>query len=109
MKCQKCQFDNPEGIKFCGECGAKLERLCPGCNSPNPLNFKFCGECGHNFIPAKEIFEQKSKAKNLEPRPSTKKSSSDVGPLEGERKHVTVLFSDLKQPGRSCTTCIALE
>ena len=95
MQCPKCQFENPTGINFCGECGAKLERLCPGCNSPNPKNFKFCGECGHNLIPAKEISEQKSAAENLNPRPSTKKSSSDVAPLEGERKHVTALFSDL--------------
>ena len=95
MQCPKCQFENPTGINFCGECGAKLERLCPGCNSPNPLNFKFCGECGHNLISAKEISEEESEAENLEPRTSTKKSSSDVAPLEGERKHVTVLFSDL--------------
>jgi class 3 adenylate cyclase/tetratricopeptide (TPR) repeat protein len=95
MQCPKCQFENPTGINFCGECGAKLERLCPGCKSPNPLNFKFCGECGHNLISTKEISEEKSEAENLEPRTSTKKSSSDVAPLEGERKHVTVLFSDL--------------
>ena len=95
MQCPKCQFENPTGINFCGECGAKLERLCPGCNSPNPLNFKFCGKCGHNLIPAKEISEEKSEAENLEPRAPTKKPSSDVAPLEGERKHVTVLFSDL--------------
>ncbi len=95
MQCLKCQFENPAGINFCGECGAKLERLCPGCNSPNPLNFKFCGECGHNLIPVKEISEQKSEAKNLKPCPSAKKSFSDVALLDGERKHVTVLFSDL--------------
>jgi hypothetical protein len=94
MQCLKCQFENPTGINFCGECGAKLERVCPGCNSPNPLNFKFCGECGHNLIPVKEISEQKSEAKNLKPRPSAKKSFSDVALLGGERKHVTVLFSD---------------
>jgi ribosomal protein L40E len=22
MKCQKCQAENPDGIKFCKECGA---------------------------------------------------------------------------------------
>ncbi|NWG01964.1 MAG: zinc-ribbon domain-containing protein [Syntrophaceae bacterium] len=22
MKCPKCQTENPEGMKFCGECGA---------------------------------------------------------------------------------------
>ena len=49
MKCLKCQFENPEGMKFCGECGAKLEKTCPKCNSSNPPGFKFCGECGHNL------------------------------------------------------------
>jgi len=24
MKCPKCQFDNPEGAKFCNECGHKF-------------------------------------------------------------------------------------
>ena len=37
MKCQKCQTENPEGVEFCGECGAKLEKICPHCNSSNPL------------------------------------------------------------------------
>jgi len=46
MKCPKCQFENPEGMKFCGGCGAKLEKTCPKCNSSNPPGFKFCGECG---------------------------------------------------------------
>jgi class 3 adenylate cyclase/tetratricopeptide (TPR) repeat protein len=44
MKCRKCQFDNPEGAKF-------------------------CNECGHKF--GEELA------------------------IEGERKQVTVLFSDL--------------
>ncbi len=46
MKCPKCQFENPDGLKFCGECGNKLEKICPDCNFPNPPQFKFCGECG---------------------------------------------------------------
>jgi len=25
MKCLKCRFDNPEGMKFCGKCRTKLE------------------------------------------------------------------------------------
>ena len=95
MQCPNCQFENPTGINYCGECGAKLENRCPSCNSPSPLSFKFCGECGHNLISAKEISEQKSEAENLSSRPSTKKTTSDVAHLEGERKHVTVLFSDL--------------
>ena len=76
MKCPECQFDNPEGVKFCGECGSKLEKTCPKCNSTNPLQFKFCGECGQDL-------SEKKKPKALTATP------------EGERKYVTVLFSDL--------------
>ena len=50
MQCPKCQFETAEGIKFCGECGAKLERLCSSCNAPNPPTFKFCGECGRKLV-----------------------------------------------------------
>ena len=31
MKCPKCQFENPEGVKFCVECGKKIELICPKC------------------------------------------------------------------------------
>jgi rRNA maturation endonuclease Nob1 len=27
MKCPKCQFENPEGAKFCNECGHRLEEV----------------------------------------------------------------------------------
>ena len=27
MKCQKCQFENPEGFEFCGKCGQRLEQF----------------------------------------------------------------------------------
>jgi len=55
MKCPKCQFENPENLKFCGECGAKLEKICPHCNSSNPPQFKFCGECGHDLTPPSKL------------------------------------------------------
>ena len=52
MKCPKCQTENPEGVKFCGECGQSLqiELACPECGHVNPLDVKFCYECGHSLI-----------------------------------------------------------
>ena len=47
MKCPRCQFDNPEGIKFCGQCGAKIEKICPKCNFSNPSDYIYCGKCGN--------------------------------------------------------------
>jgi uncharacterized membrane protein YvbJ len=48
MKCPKCQADNPEGVKFCGECGQPflVELTCSNCGHKNPANVKFCHECG---------------------------------------------------------------
>ena len=46
MQCPSCGLDNPEGMKFCGECGAPFKYRCPQCGFDNPPRFKFCGECG---------------------------------------------------------------
>ncbi|HUT83655.1 MAG TPA: adenylate/guanylate cyclase domain-containing protein, partial [Thermodesulfobacteriota bacterium] len=107
MKCSKCQFDNPEGVKFCGECGVKLERICPKCNSSNPPQFKFCGECGHNLIipsePSSESspkdlsFDEKlGKIQRYLPKGLTEKILSQRDKIEGERKQVTVMFCDME-------------
>jgi class 3 adenylate cyclase len=76
MKCPECATETSEGLKFCGACGARLERICAVCASPNPLHFKFCGECGQSL--------SEPSAAPLGPTPSP-----------AERKHITVLFSDL--------------
>ena len=103
MKCPKCQFENPEGMKFCGDCGAKLEKTCPKCNSSNPPGFKFCGECGHNLtIPteptSKDLsFDEKiDKIQRYLPKGLTEKILAQRGKIEGERKQVTVMFCDME-------------
>jgi len=39
MKCQKCGFENLDGMSFCGKCGAKLETVCPQCSFSNPAGY----------------------------------------------------------------------
>jgi class 3 adenylate cyclase/tetratricopeptide (TPR) repeat protein len=95
MQCPKCQFENPEGIKFCVECGNKLEVICPKCGFSNSPNFKFCGECGYNLQSHKEVFVEISEPEIPTHHRRTEKPSNDLSPIDGERKHVTVLFSDL--------------
>ena len=49
MKCPKCQSENREGMKFCEQCGAKMELECPNCKAKVPPDKKFCGECGQEL------------------------------------------------------------
>jgi len=102
MKCPKCHSENPQGAKFCVECGAKQEVLCPGCGSSNAPDFKFCFECGHNLKTAQEAlkkepaFDEKlAKIQRYLPQGLTEKILSQKEKIEGERKQVTVMFCDM--------------
>ena len=76
MKCPKCQFDNKEEAKFCKKCGTKLELACPSCGNPYEEDSLFCEQCGQRLE-------------------AVVAAEREVSEAEGERKHVTVLFSDL--------------
>jgi class 3 adenylate cyclase/tetratricopeptide (TPR) repeat protein len=103
MKCPKCQFENREGIKFCEECGAKIELKCPKCGAEVPLGRKFCGECGQDLsfpsrpTPKELSFEEKlAKIQRYLPKDLTQKILSQRDKIEGERKQVTVMFCDME-------------
>src|ERR1700677_2436748 len=49
MRCANCNAENPEGGKFCLECGAALTHKCPRCGAPHPAAATFCGECGERL------------------------------------------------------------
>jgi class 3 adenylate cyclase/tetratricopeptide (TPR) repeat protein len=76
MRCPACQLDNREEARFCKRCGTKLERLCPSCGRPVQPDSLFCDECGQGLE-------------------ETRTEEKSVPEGEGERKQVTVLFSDL--------------
>src|SRR5215813_12258230 len=70
MRCPECGHENAVEMKFCGECGARLE--------PDASSRQF---------PSPDAYTPKHLAEKI----LTSKAE-----LEGERKHVTVLFADLK-------------
>jgi class 3 adenylate cyclase/tetratricopeptide (TPR) repeat protein len=76
MKCPKCRTENTDARKFCRECGLSFSQSCSECGYENLIGDKFCGKCG-------KIIEIPTEAKI--PRLQS----------QGERKHVTALFSDL--------------
>src|SRR6056297_1940205 len=94
MKCPKCQFDNPDGAKFCNECGSKLMFMCPVCSKINPPGSKFCNECGHNLQASGKVTDY-SRPESYTPKFLADKILTDRSAIEGERKLVTVLFADV--------------
>jgi class 3 adenylate cyclase len=95
MRCPRCQHENPSGVRFCGECGARLESLCPSCRASNPASNKFCNECGAPLgqaAPAGKF----SSPDSYTPKHLAEKILTSKSALEGERKQVTVLFADMK-------------
>ncbi|MGD9034797.1 MAG: adenylate/guanylate cyclase domain-containing protein, partial [Desulfobacteraceae bacterium] len=103
MECPKCQTENPEGKKFCRECGAKLALACPQCAAEILPGDKFCGECGHNLtlasepIPKDLSFDEKlEKIQRYLPKGLTEKILSQRDKIEGERRQVTIMFCDMK-------------
>jgi class 3 adenylate cyclase/tetratricopeptide (TPR) repeat protein len=103
MQCPKCQFDNADGMNFCGKCGTKLERFCPQCDFGNPSGYEFCGKCGHRlFLPSEPISKELSfddklaKIQKYLPKGLTEKILSQRDRIEGERKQVTVMFCDME-------------
>lgn len=96
MKCPKCQAENPEGAKFCEECGTRLVRKCPDCGADVSPTAKFCLECGHDLAapsqapPVDLSFEEKlEKIQRYLPDGPTEKILSQRGKIEGERKQAS--------------------
>jgi len=98
MGCAACGAENPVGAKFCAECGVRQPRRCPSCNHDVGATAKFCLECGERLeagpkpgpAPSAPIAPQ-----SYTPRHLAEKILASRHALVGERKQVTVLFTDL--------------
>ena len=82
IHCANCETNNRAGRKFCAECGSPLATRCGRCGASNEAQEKFCGDCGAHL---QEI------AAHSEPQPE---AANQKG-VDGERRHLTVLFCDL--------------
>ncbi|UCB49796.1 MAG: zinc ribbon domain-containing protein, partial [Deltaproteobacteria bacterium] len=107
MKCQKCQFENPDDAKFCIECASSMEFHCPNCGSLTPATGKFCKECAYDLRKPKESppiepppkalsFDEKlDKIQRYLPTGLTEKILAQRDRIEGERRQVTIMFCDM--------------
>src|SRR3989475_2145287 len=107
MECPQCRHANPPETKFCGECGTRLQSLCSACQAVNPPTNKFCSECGQRLaggapapaaavagapvVPAARFASPEA----YTPKRLAEKILTSKSAIEGERKIVTVMFSDV--------------
>lgn len=98
MRCPACASENRPGRKFCASCGARLSLVCSACGAANEPGEKFCGDCGAALTeavppPAPRPVHPRMVAP---PRHLAEKIHQVRAALEGERKQITILFTDIK-------------
>src|SRR5262245_45460826 len=107
MICQHCQTSNPDGAKFCMNCGQSMTITCPNCGTQLPGEAKFCHNCGQKISlvsapPATPpVAQLKPPVNNLQQLiPGNLLAKLDAArasrAMEGERRIVTMLFCDVK-------------
>lgn len=109
MQCPQCNAQMPDQAKFCFECGAKLALVCPACGAALPPQAKFCFECGTKLgapppepepeppPPGLTLAERMAaRLERLVPKEFAERLLEARGKMQGERRIVTILFSDVK-------------
>ncbi|MEJ2155145.1 MAG: adenylate/guanylate cyclase domain-containing protein [Desulfobacteraceae bacterium] len=86
MHCPQCKTPLAQTVKFCPHCGLRMGRKCPVCSATVPADSRYCSECGANLSAIA------SPAAHEEDVPIT---GDRMVMNKGERRHITVLFSDL--------------
>ena len=95
MKCPECQADNREGTTFCTECGSPLGVACATCGAESAPDNKFCGSCGKPLAGAGHPVRILESVSISPPQPLAEKVLGARSVLEGQRRQVTVLFTDI--------------
>src|SRR3954469_8678927 len=110
MVCANCQSSNPDGAKFCMNCGSALATACPKCGTALPAGAKFCFNCGQNLaatvaVPSQPL-PQSAPAQPAAPSGLERfipgellaklETARAQGNIEWERRIMSMLFCDVK-------------
>jgi len=94
MTCARCQAEIPAGARFCPACGAPVGVPCPHCATLVAAGQRFCTGCGRDIGPAAPTASAAPTATAPALLPAARPSVAEAGD-DGERRHATVMFSDL--------------
>jgi class 3 adenylate cyclase len=96
MNCPACRHENPDGAKFCNQCGEPLPFHCLKCGTSNPAGARFCNECATPLTTGSKSLPTKTN-EQIHPEILVKSEQIDSSSVpDGERKTVTALFADIK-------------
>jgi len=99
MNCPACGRDNRAEARFCGGCAAPLQPDCPSCGARSEPGARFCDQCATPLAgepPApRGPLRPDSAPRAYTPKHLTDRILQSKSAIEGERKHVTVLFADI--------------
>lgn len=116
MKCANCQTLNPQGARFCLNCGTAFSSTCSNCGSDLPADARFCINCGQPVgaagspsmtpvetgrTPTTSVQQREDSRAALQryiPKELLEKleAARRGGLMEGERRVVSILFCDVK-------------
>ena len=85
MQCLRCDSQNKAGNEYCETCGMPLGIKCNVCDHINGSSSRFCGQCGAALV-----------TKGVSPDQSPQRLLRSLSSKGGERKHLTVLFADIR-------------
>jgi class 3 adenylate cyclase len=95
MICPHCQTENPEGARFCLNCGQTLVQRCANCRTALPARARFCMHCGQPVSPSTPVDDARlTRLAAATPAPLARKVRA-AADLVGERRVVTILFADV--------------
>ena len=93
--CLRCGHETQPYARFCEQCGGVLAERCAACAVPLPPASRFCPACGQSVSAPAD--RPASTPTEYTPAYLKERILTCKDALEGERKHVTVLFADLKR------------
>jgi len=97
MHCVKCDADNAPGARFCSMCAHPLPQLCLKCQQENPPEANFCSACATSLYGSDGTsdLERLDDLRELAPEGLREKIREVAKGLPGQRKSVTILFTDI--------------
>jgi len=88
----KCGFLNDLDAYFCENCGCPVARTCSACGAALKPETRFCKKCG---LPTSFDHEGLSVLQQTAPSELQEKMRAVAKQMEGERRSVTILFTDI--------------